>query len=91
VIRPILLTVLPGAVVSAFLDWRAGVGTTVVSAGWLLFSWFRPLTKCNVCGGDPKNRSKSGNSWNKYCPGCKSSGERRRLGSILLGRGFGKM
>lgn len=90
-IRPILLTVLPGALVSAFLDWKAGVGTTVVAVGWLLFSWFRPWTKCEVCSGDPKNRGKSGKSYNKHCWACKAKGERRRLGSLLLGRGFGKM
>lgn len=90
-IRPILLTVLPGSVVAAVLNWQAGVGTAVGVAGWLLFSWFRPWTRCEVCSGDTKNRSRSGKSYNKYCWACQTRGERRRLGSILLGRGFGKM
>lgn len=60
-------------------------------AVWLIHSWFRPYAKCWKCRGNPKNFSKSGRSWNIRCLVCKSTGKRRRLGALLLGRGFGEL
>lgn len=65
------------------------VGVMLV-AGWVVHSWRRPMTRCWLCKGSPRNYGSSGKSWSN-CLGCGGSGRRRRVGAVLLGRGFGKM
>lgn len=60
----------------------------VVVLGWLWWSYRRPNTRCFACKGSPRKHDKSGRNWS-YCLVCKGSGKRRRLGAVLLGRGFG--
>lgn len=59
----------------------------VVLVGWLAHSWRRPNTACLLCKGRKRNFG-SGKSWS-FCLLCKGSGRRRRVGAVLLGRGFG--
>jgi hypothetical protein len=58
--------------------------------GWLAWSYRRPMTRCWLCKGSPRNFDSSGKNWSN-CLACGGSGRRRRLGAVLLGRGFGKM
>lgn len=69
--------------------WMFGVATLVI--GWLLLSWFFPMTDCWWCKGKPRNYARRGKNWNKWCPMCDSSGHYQRIGSRLLHGGFGKI
>lgn len=73
--------------VAKFGWWLVGGGLLV---GWLFHSWRRPMTRCWWCNGSPRNYGSSGRSWSN-CLVCGGSGRRRRVGAVLLGRGFGKM
>lgn len=65
--------------------WLGGGAAVVV---YLVTVWWFPRTTCWYCGprGGPKRRDSAGKNWHR-CFICGGSGERRRLGAWILGRG----
>lgn len=60
--------------------------------GYLGHCAWRPWRECRKCKGRPRNYdSKGWRTFNDSCLWCSSSGRKRRWGSLLLGRGYGRL
>lgn len=68
----------------------------LVAVCYLLDCWRAPWSDCWWCGGGSKRRISGRRSfrfclWPVWLGGCSGSGRRRRLGSLLLRHGLGKL
>lgn len=55
----------------------------LVGAGYLAACMVWPFANCLRCDGDGKRRAPTGRTW-RTCKPCKGTGQRRRVGTVLL-------